>query len=62
LAAGGRWGNRSAIAAFLPPAAVAAELIRLGASVQGRILDDDPDDPIYYVVIYGTEGNEFCVG
>jgi hypothetical protein len=55
-------GQPIAIAAFLPPAAVAAELIRLGASVQGRILDDDPDDPIYYVVIYGTEGNEFCVG
>ena len=38
-----------------------AELVGLGASVQGRARDDDPDDPVYYVVMHDPEGNEFCV-
>jgi hypothetical protein len=38
-----------------------AELIRLGASVQARTRHDDPQDPIYYVVMHDPEGNEFCV-
>jgi Glyoxalase-like domain len=38
-----------------------AELIRLGASVEGRGRHDDPEDPIYYVVMHDPEGNEFCV-
>jgi hypothetical protein len=38
-----------------------AELIRLGASVQRRDRYDDPEDPIYYVVMQDPEGNEFCV-
>jgi hypothetical protein len=23
---------------------------------------DDPDDPVYFVVMHDPEGNEFCVG
>jgi hypothetical protein len=38
-----------------------AELIGLGASVQLRSREDDPDDPLYYVVMHDPEGNEFCV-
>ena len=38
-----------------------AELIRLGASVERRGRQDDPHDPIYYVVMHDPEGNEFCV-
>jgi hypothetical protein len=38
-----------------------AELVGLGASVQRRTRDDDPDDPVYYVVMQDPEGNEFCV-
>lgn len=38
-----------------------AELNRLGASVQRRDRHDDPEDPIYYVVMHDPEGNEFCV-
>jgi hypothetical protein len=38
-----------------------AELIGLGASVERRTRHDDPDDPIYYVVMHDPEGNEFCV-
>jgi len=41
--------------------AKAAELIRLGASVERRGRHDDPEDPIYYVVMHDPEGNEFCV-
>ncbi|HEY7143323.1 MAG TPA: VOC family protein [Streptosporangiaceae bacterium] len=41
--------------------AKAAELIRLGASVRNRARRDDPEDPIYYVVMHDPEGNEFCV-
>jgi hypothetical protein len=37
------------------------ELVGLGASVQRRTRDDDPDDPVYYVVMRDPEGNEFCV-
>ena len=39
-----------------------AELTGLGASVQSRTRDDDPDDPAYFVVMHDPEGNEFCVG
>ena len=39
-----------------------AELTGLGASVQGRTREDDPDDPAYFVVMHDPEGNEFCVG
>jgi hypothetical protein len=38
-----------------------AELIRLGASVERRTQHDDPEDPIYYVLMHDPEGNEFCV-
>jgi hypothetical protein len=38
-----------------------AELVGLGASVQRRDREDDPDDPIYAVVMHDPEGNEFCV-
>ena len=41
--------------------AKAAELIGLGASVERRGRYDDPQDPIYYVVMHDPEGNEFCV-
>jgi hypothetical protein len=30
--------------------------------VEGRTREDDPDDPIYFVVMHDPEGNEFCVG
>jgi Glyoxalase-like domain len=39
-----------------------AELVDLGASVQRRTRYDDPDDPVYFVVMHGQEGNELCVG
>jgi len=39
-----------------------AELAGLGASVEQRARDDDPEDPVYYVVMHDPEGNEFCVG
>jgi hypothetical protein len=38
-----------------------AELVELGASVGNRIREDDPDDPVYFVVMHDPEGNEFCV-
>ncbi len=38
-----------------------AELVDLGASVARRTRHDDPDDPVYYVVMHDPEGNEFCV-
>jgi len=38
-----------------------AELVGLGASVAGRTGIDDPDDPVYFVVMHDPEGNEFCV-
>jgi hypothetical protein len=41
--------------------AKAGELIRLGASVERRGRHDDPQDPVYYVVMHDPEGNEFCV-
>jgi Glyoxalase-like domain len=41
--------------------AKAAELIRLGASVERRTRHDDPTDPVYFVVMHDPEGNEFCV-
>ena len=39
-----------------------AELVGLGASVEHRTREDDPEDPVYFVVMYDPEGNEFCVG
>lgn len=39
-----------------------AELAALGASVEQRVRQDDPDDPVYFVVMHDPEGNEFCVG
>jgi hypothetical protein len=39
-----------------------AELTRLGASAERRHRDDDPEDPVYFVVVHDPEGNEFCVG
>lgn len=38
-----------------------AELVGLGATVERRTRDDDPDDPVYFVVMHDPEGNEFCV-
>jgi Glyoxalase-like domain len=38
-----------------------AELIGIGASVAQRTRYDDPEDPVYYVVMRDPEGNEFCV-
>ena len=38
-----------------------AELTRLGASVERRDRQDDPEDPVYFVVMHDPEGNEFCV-
>jgi hypothetical protein len=38
-----------------------AELAALGATVLRREREDDPDDPVYYVVLHDPEGNEFCV-
>jgi hypothetical protein len=37
------------------------ELVALGASVRNRTRHDDPDDPVYFVVMHDPEGNEFCV-
>jgi hypothetical protein len=42
--------------------AKAAELVELGASVECRTRDDDPQDPTYFVVMHDPEGNEFCIG
>jgi Glyoxalase-like domain len=39
-----------------------AELAGLGATVEERFREDDPDDPFYWVVMHDPEGNEFCVG
>jgi Glyoxalase-like domain len=41
--------------------AMVADLVALGASVESRTRYDDPEDPIYYVVMNDPEGNEFCV-
>jgi hypothetical protein len=38
-----------------------AELIRLGTTVARRERYDDPQDPVYFVVMHDPEGNEFCV-
>ena len=38
-----------------------AELTRLGASVERRDRQDDPQDAVYFVVMHDPEGNEFCV-
>lgn len=39
-----------------------AGLVALGASVQQRVRQDDPGDPVYFAVMHDPEGNEFCVG
>jgi hypothetical protein len=41
--------------------ATVAELVGLGATVERRTRDDDPDDPVFFVVMHDPEGNEFCV-
>jgi hypothetical protein len=38
-----------------------SELVGLGASVERRTRDDDPENPVYYAVTHDPEGNEFCV-
>jgi hypothetical protein len=38
-----------------------AEVVGMGASVQRRTRYDDPDDPVFYVVMHDPEGNEFCI-
>ena len=38
-----------------------AELLELGATVLRRERHDDPEDPVYFVVLRDPEGNEFCV-
>jgi hypothetical protein len=38
-----------------------AELVQLGARVEHREREDDPEDPVYFVVMHDPEGNEFCV-
>ncbi|HEY3001995.1 MAG TPA: VOC family protein [Kribbellaceae bacterium] len=38
-----------------------ADLVRLGAHVGRRTRYDDPQGPVYYVVMHDPEGNEFCV-
>ena len=38
------------------------ELVGLGASVERRTREDDPEDLVYFVVMHDPEGNEFCVG
>jgi hypothetical protein len=37
------------------------ELAGQGASVVRRTREEDPQDPVYYVVMNDPEGNEFCV-
>jgi hypothetical protein len=29
--------------------------------VTRRTRDDDPEDPVYYVVMHDPEGNELCI-
>jgi hypothetical protein len=41
--------------------ATVAELVAQGAAVRHRTREDDPRDPVYYVVMGDPEGNEFCV-
>jgi hypothetical protein len=38
------------------------DLTDLGATLEHRERHDDPDDPVYFVVMHDPEGNEFCVG
>ena len=38
-----------------------AQLVRAGGSIVRRTHDDNPDDPVYYVVMEDPEANEFCV-
>jgi hypothetical protein len=42
--------------------ATVAELVGLGATVEGRTRFDDPEDALYFAVMHDPEGNEFCVG
>ena len=42
--------------------ATVPELVDLGATVQRRPRHDDPQDPVYFVVMHDPECNEFCVG
>ena len=36
-------------------------LVIAGASAERRTRHDDPEEPIYAVVMHDPEGNEFCV-
>jgi hypothetical protein len=38
-----------------------AELVELGASIERRTGEGEPDHPAYFVVMHDPEGNEFCV-
>jgi len=38
-----------------------AELVGLGATIVRHTRHEDPEDPVYYVVLHDPEGNEFCV-
>jgi hypothetical protein len=42
--------------------AKASELVELGANLESRTRDDDPQDPTYFVLMHDPEGNEFCIG
>jgi hypothetical protein len=42
--------------------AAVAELVALGASVERRIRQEAPGDPVYFAVMHDPEGNEFRVG
>jgi hypothetical protein len=42
--------------------ATVPELVDLGATVQRWPRHDDPQDPVYFVVMHDPECNEFCVG
>jgi Glyoxalase-like domain len=39
-----------------------AGLLALGATLQRREREDDPENAVYFVVMRDPEGNEFCVG
>jgi hypothetical protein len=41
--------------------AAVADTVERGAAVLRRERFDDPDDPVYFVVMNDPEGNEFCI-
>ena len=50
------WGRRVELVEGL-----VTELTGLGATVVGRVVDDDPADTVFFVTLRDPEGNEFCV-